>query len=56
MQSRTVRGILPVRKEESHSQDLQNLEERRQEQRYYNENSRDLNILKEGQNVFYYDL
>ena len=57
MQSRTVCGILPVRKEESHSQDLQNLEERRQEQqRYYNENSRDLNILKEGQNVFYYDL
>ena len=40
MQSRTVCGILPVRKEESHSQDLQNLEERRQEQKhYYNENS-----------------
>ena len=56
MQSRTVRGILPVRKEESSPQDLQNLEDRRQEQkRYYNESSRDLNILKEGQNIFYYD-
>ena len=50
MQCRTVRGILPVRKEESHPQDLQNLEDRRQEQKcYYNENSQDLNILKEGQ-------
>ena len=57
MQCYTICGILPVRKEESHPQDLQNLEDRRQEQKhYYNESSWDLNILKEGQNVFYYDL
>ena len=57
IQSHTVCGILPVRKEESHPQDLQNLEDRRQEQKcYYNEGSQDLKILKAGQNVFYYDL
>ena len=56
MQSRPICGILPVRKEESSPQDLQNLEDRRQEQKhYYNKSSQDLNILKEGQNIFYYD-
>ena len=56
MQSHTVCGILPVRKEESNPQDLQNLEERRQEQKqHYDQGSHNLNRLQEGQSVFYYD-
>ena len=56
MQSRTVRGILPVRKEESNPQDLQNFENRRQEQKqYYDQNSHNLDTLKEGQNIMFYD-
>ena len=56
LQSHTVCGILPVRKEEDRPQYLQNLEDRRQEQKCYsNKSSQDLNILKEGQNIFYYD-
>ena len=56
MQSRTVRGILPVRKEESNPQDLQNFENRRQEQKhYYDQGSHNLDILKEGQSKMFYD-
>ena len=56
MQSHTVCGIPPVRKEESCPQDLQNMEDRRKEQKhYYDESSHNLNILKEGQYVLYYD-
>ena len=56
MQSRTVRGILPVRKEESSPEDLQNLKDRRLEQKqYFDQGSRDLNTLREGQSIFYFD-
>ena len=40
MQCCTIFGILPVRKEENHPHDLMNLEDRRQKQKhYYNESS-----------------
>ena len=48
MQSCTVQGILPVRKEESNSQDLQNFKNRRQEQKqYYDQGFHNLDTLKE---------